>query len=326
MHRAAYFLGMLVAIASARALAAPGDARWNLACAYPAANYHTENLEQFAADVERGTGGHLRIEVHPNATLFKAPEIKRAVQTGRVEVGEILLVNFESEDALFGLDGIPFLATSYDDAMKLYKASRRMLDERLAKQGLKLLFTVPWPPQGVYTNRVLATGADLHGLKWRATSPATIRFAELVGAQAVALPPADVPQALAKGQLDSYLSSAATGYDSRMYEELKYFLDARAWLPKNAVIVSRKAFDSLDKPSQAALVKAGADAEARGWRMSEERNAWYVEQLRAKGMTIVAPSDALVADLRKAGNAMLADWLRRGGTDARKLIAAYRSM
>lgn len=326
MNRAAYFLGMLVAIASGSALAAPADARWDLACAYPASNYHTKNLEQFAADVERGTGGRLRIAVHPNATLYKAPEIKGAVETGRVEAGEILLVNFESEDAFFGLDGIPFLATSYVDAMKLYKASRKSLDERLARQGLKLLFTVPWPPQGIYTNRKLTAGADLRGLKWRATSPATTQFAELVGAHAVALPPADVPQALASGVLDSYLSSAATGYDSRMYEELKYFLDARAWLPKNAVIVGRKAFDSLDKPTQAALVRAAADAETRGWKMSEERNAWYVEQLRAKGMTIVAPSEELTADLRKAGNAMLADWVRRNGADARRIIAAYRSM
>ncbi len=326
MNRVAYLLAVLVAIASWDALAAAADARWDLACAYPASNYHTENLQRFAADVDHATGGRLKIAVHPNATLYKAPEIKRAVQNGRVEAGEILLVNFESEDPLFGLDGIPFLATSYADAMKLYKASRKALDERLARQGLKLLFTVPWPPQGIYTNRKLTAGVDLRGLKWRATSAATTQFADLVGAHAVTLPPADVPRALASGVLDAYLSSAATGYDSRMYEELRYFLDARAWLPKNAVIVSRKAFDGLDKAAQAALVKAAADAEVRGWKMSEERNAWYVEQLRAKGMTIVVPSDELTADLRKAGNAMLADWLRRNGADARKMISAYRLM
>jgi TRAP-type C4-dicarboxylate transport system substrate-binding protein len=326
MNRVAYLLAVLVAIASGDVLAATADAHWDLACAYPASNYHTENLERFAADVDRATGGRLKIAVHPNATLYKAPEIKRAVQNGGVEAGEILLVNFESEDPLFGLDGIPFLATSYADAMKLYKASHKALDDRLARQGLKLLFTVPWPPQGIYTNRRLTVGADLRGLKWRATSAATTQFADLVGAMAVTLPPADVPRALASGVLDAYLSSAATGYDSRMYEELKYFLDARAWLPKNAVIVSRKAFDGLDKPAQAALVKAAADAEARGWKMSEERNAWYLEQLRAKGMTIVAPSEELTADLRKAGNVMLADWLRRNGADARRIIAAYRLM
>jgi TRAP-type C4-dicarboxylate transport system substrate-binding protein len=319
-------LAAAIVTALAFALPAAAQTKWDVPTAYPANNFHTENLQQFAADVDKATGGKLKLQLHPNASLFKAPEIKRAVQTGRVEVGEILLVNFESEDALFGLDGIPFLATSYAEAMKLYKASRKLLDERLAKQGLKLLFTVPWPPQGIYTNRMLTAGADLRGLKWRASSLATSQFAELVGAHAVALPPTDVPQAFASGVLDSYLSSAATGYDSRMFEELKYFNDARAWLPKNAVIVGRKAFESLDKPAQAALVKAAADAEARGWKMSEERNAWYVEQLRAKGMTIVVPSDALLSDLRRAGNAMLADWLRRNGADARKMIAAYRLM
>ncbi len=326
MTRAAALLGMIVVVSFGHPLATAADTRWDLATAYPANNFHTENIEQFASDVERVTGGRLRITVRSNATMFKAPEIKRAVQSGQVQAGEILLVNFENEDPFYGLDGVPFLATSYAEAMKLYKSSRRALDERLAKQGLRLLFTVPWPPQGIYANRKLSSGADLHGLKWRAYSPTTAKFAELVDAQPISVASADVPQALANGTIDSYMSSAATGYDSKMYEHLAFFCDAKAWLPKNAVIVSRRAFDSLDRPARAALVKAAAEAEVRGWRVSEERNAWYVEQLQVKGMTVAVPSEALSADLHKVGNRMLAEWLRKTGPDARKVIDAYRLM
>ena len=308
------------------ALPAAGQTKWDMPTAYPATNFHTENIQQFAGDVDRASGGKLKITVHPNASLFKAPEIKRAVQGGQTQAGEILLVNFENEDALYGVDGVPFLAASYGDAMKLYKASKKVLEDKLAKQGMKLLFAVPWPPQGIYANRTLNGAADMKGLKWRAYSPATSKIAELVGAQPVTVQAAEVSQALATGVIDSYMSSGATGYDSKTYEHIRNFYDTQAWLPKNAVIVNQKAFDALDKPTQAALLKAAADAEARGWKLSAEKNAWYLEQLKAKGMTIVKPSDQLMADLRKVGNYMLAEWLRKTGDDGRKVIDAYRAM
>ena len=241
-------------------------------------------------------------------------------------MGEILLVNFENEDPFYGLDGIPFLASSYGDSLKLYKASRKMLDDRFAKQGMKLLYAVPWPPQGIYTKRTLASAADMKGLKWRAYSPATAKIAELVGAQPVTVQASEVSQALATGVIDSYMSSGATGYDSKTYEQIKNFYDTQAWIPKNAIIVNQKAFDALDKPTQAALLKAGADAEARGWKLSEEKNGWYLDQLKAKGMVILKPSDQLNADLHKVGNYMLAEWMRKAGDDGRKTIEAYRAM
>src|SRR5664279_499452 len=173
---------LAAALGFAIALPALAQTKWDLPTAYPANNFHTENVMQFAADVDKGSGGKLKIQVHSNASLFKAPEIKRAVQGGQAQAGEILLVNFENEDPLYGLDGIPFLATSYGDAARLNKASRKALDDKFGKQGMKLLYTVPWPPQGIYTKKTLASGADMKGLKWRAYSPATSKIAELVGA------------------------------------------------------------------------------------------------------------------------------------------------
>ena len=191
---------------------------------------------------------------------------------------------------------------------------------------MRLLFTVPWPPQGIFTKRSLQSSADLKGLKWRAYSPATSRIAELVGAQPVTVQAAEVSQALATGVIDSYMSSGATGYDSKTYEHLKNFYDTQAWLPKNAIIMNEKAFGALDKPTQNALQKAAADAETRGWKLSEEKNSWYLDQLRKNGMSVVKPSEQLTADLRNVGNYMLAEWLRKAGDDGRRVINAYRTM
>lgn len=298
--------------------------KWDLPAAYPASNFHTENITQFAKDVDTATGGKLKITVHANASLFKAPEIKRAVQGGQAQIGEILLVNFENENPIFGADGIPFLASSFADSKKLYAAQKPVLDKVLGAQGMKLLYAVAWPPQGLYVKKELASVADMRGVKWRAYSPATAKMAELIGAQPVTIQAAEVSQAFATGVVDSMMSSGATGYDSKIYESVKYWYDTKAWLPKNAVIVNLKAFNALDAATQAALLKAAGEAETRGWKSSDEKNEWYKAELTKKGMKILQPSPKLAADLTQVGGIMLADWEKKAGPDGQALISAYR--
>ncbi|MES2635202.1 MAG: TRAP transporter substrate-binding protein [Pseudomonadota bacterium] len=318
------FKQVLLAAALTLGATAYAQTKWDLPAAYPASNFHTENLVQFASDVDKATAGKLKITVHANASLFKAPEIKRAVQQGQAQAGEILLVNFENENPLFGLDGVPFLATGYADSMKLYRAQKPALEKLLATQNMRLLYTVAWPPQGIYANKTLNSAADMKGLKWRAYSPATAKIAELVGAQPVTVQAAELSQALATGVVDSYMSSGSTGYDSKTYEHIKNWYNTQAWLPKNAVIVNAAAFGALDKPTQDAVLKAAADAEARGWKLSEEKNTWYVDQLKAKGMNIVQPTAQLNTDLKKVGATMLNDWLAKAGPDGKAVVDAYR--
>jgi len=304
---------------------AQAQTKWDLPAAYPAGNFHTENLTQFAADVDKATGGKLKITVHANASLFKANEIKRAVQGGQAQIGEVLLVNFENENPLYGADGIPFLATSYAESKKLAAAQKPALDKLLGTQGLMLLYTVAWPPQGIYVKKELASVADMRGLKWRAYSPATAKIAELIGAQPVTIQAAELSQALATGVVESYMSSGSTGYDSKTYESIKYFYDTQAWLPKNAVLVNKGAFDALDKATQEALVKAAAEAETRGWKVSQEKNEFYKKALTEKGMKIMTPPPKLVADLKQVGGVMLADWEKRAGPDGQAVISAFRA-
>lgn len=314
----------LATLALALGTSAYAQTKWDLAAAYPATNFHTETLVQFAKDVDAATAGKLKITVHANASLFKANEIKRAVQGGQAPIGEVLLANFENENPIYGTDGIPFLATSYADSKRLYDAQKPVLDKLLGAQGMKLLYTVPWPPQGIYSKKDLTSVADLRGIKWRAYSPATAKIAELVGAQPVTIQAAELSQAMATGVVEAMMTSGSTGYDSKIYESIKNFYDTQAWLPKNAVIVNKKAFDALDKPTQEAVLKAAAGAESRGWTMSQEKTAWYTKALADKGMKIIPPSPKLVQDMRQVGDIMLADWLKKAGADGEAIVAAYR--
>ena len=299
--------------------------KWDLPAAYPVTNFHTENLVQFAADVDKATAGKLKITVHANASLFKANEIKRAVQGGQAQIGEVLLVNFENENPIYGTDGIPFLASSYADSKKLYAAQKPALEKLLGTQGMKLMYTVAWPPQGIYSKKPLASVADLRGIKWRAYSPATAKIAELIGAQPVTIQAAELGQALATGVVESYMSSGSTGYDSKTYESIKYWYDTQAWLPKNAIIVNKKAFDALDAPTQAALTKAAADAEVRGWKLSEDKNEFYKKALAEKGMNILAPPAKLVSDMKQVGSIMLADWQKKAGSEGEAIVSGFKA-
>jgi TRAP-type C4-dicarboxylate transport system substrate-binding protein len=313
----------LMAAALALGTSAFAQTKWDLPSGYPASNFHTENLAQFAGDIDKASAGKLKITVHANGSLFKANEIKRAVQGGQAQAGEIILANYENENPIYGLDGVPFLAASYAESKRLYEAQKPVLDGVLGKQGMKLLYSVPWPPQGIYVKKEINSVADLRGIKWRAYSPATAKIAELVGALPVTVQAAELSQALSTGVVESYISSVSTGYDTKTYESVKYFYDTQAWLPKNIVFVNKKAFDALDPATQAVVLKAAAEAEERGWKISQEKTEWYKKALTEKGMKIMQPSPKLMADMRQLGGIMLADWQKKAGADGETILAAY---
>ena len=319
-----HFIPLLsAATALLLATAAQAQTKWDLPAAYPATNFHSVNLTEFAADVDKATAGKLKITVHAGASLFKAPEIKRAVQGGQAQIGEVLLANLANEWPIYAADGLPFLADSYDEAMKLLRAQKPLMDKKLGEQGLMLLYSVPWPPQGLHSKKQITSAADLRGIKWRAYSPATARIAELVNAQPVTVQAAELSQALATGVVESTMTSGATGVDSKLFEHMKFYYDMQAWLPKNAVIVNKAAFDALDAPTKAALLKAAADAETRGVAASKRVNVESLEKLKAGGMQVLPPSAVLKADMKKVGDTMLKEWLEKAGPEGKQMIEAF---
>ena len=302
---------------------AHAETKWDFATAYPAINFHSKNNQQFVDDVTAATQGALKIQPHFGASLFKMPEIKRAVQTGNAQMGEFFLVSFQNEAPIFGADGLPFLVKDYDEAFKLYQAQKPYLESILDKQGQILLYSVAWPPQNIYSNKPINSAADLKGLKWRVYSPTTARIGELVGAQPVTIQEAELSQALATGVIEGLITSSATGADNKLYENLKYFYEVQAWIPKNAVTVNKKAFNALPKAEQEAVRKAAATAEERGWKSSRAVNASSIETLKKGGMQVLQPSAQLTTDLHKVGDVVVKEWLEKAGADGKALVEAF---
>lgn len=315
-----------LALAALAGAAAPALAqtRWDLPSGYGPGTFQVQNLQWFGEEVDKATGGRLKIQVHANASLFKANEIKRAVQGAQAPIGEFILSGASNDHPIYGIDSIPFLATSYAESRRLHDASRPTLEKVLGSQGLKLLYAVPWPPQSLYSIKPVAALADLRGTRMRAYNPATAKIAELLGAQPVTVQLAELPQALATGAVHNFLTSSASGVDSKLHEHVKHFYAVAAWLPRNAVVVNQRAWEALDKPAQEAVAKAAAAAEARGWRISEESDGQYLKELATRGMTIDPKAEGLKRELKSIGERMTADWTAQAGAEGKAVIEAYR--
>ena len=317
---------LLSGAALAVVFAAPALAEsWDMPMAYPDNNPHTENGKAFAECVTEGTGGALELIIHGNGSLFSGSDIKRAVQTGQAPIGERLLSAHQNESPIFGVDSVPFLATGYEASVKLWEIARPTLEKVLDEQNLVLLYSVPWPPQGIYAKKELNSAADMEGVKFRSYNNATARMAELMGAVPVQIEAAELSQALATGVAESFISSGSTGYDEKVWEHLTHWYAADAWLPRNYVFVNKDSWSGLDEATQGTLKDCAAKAEEAGTAKSMELAEWYKEQLSGNGMAVQPPGDTLQADLLGIGETMTTEWLEAAGEDGQAIVDAFKA-
>ena len=312
------------ALAAAIPVAAVAQTKWDMPTPYADNIFHTQNVRTFVEDVKKGTNGQVDITVHSNASLIKHPDILRAVQTGQVPMGEILISQFGNEDPMFELDSLPFLATGYDQAWKLYQASKATLDKRFAAKGMRVLYSVPWPGQALFSKVPVNQMSDLKGVKFRAYNPATSRIAELAGAVPTTVQAAELSQAFATNLVSAMLTSSSTGVSSKAWEYSKYYYDTNAWHPRNVVIVNERAWQRLPEGQRAAIAKAAADAEKRGWELCKENDEKGKKVLADNGMQVVLPGKDLVDGFQKIGATMQGEWAKRAGADGEAVLATYR--
>lgn len=299
---------------------------WDMPTPYGDTNFHTQNIRQFADDVRQATDNELDITIHSNGSLIKHAEIKNAVRRGLVPIGELIMSRLANEDPLFEVDSVPYLASNYDDAWHLWQASKGILAQRLERQRLKLLFAVPWPPQGIYTQFKVNTGDELQGVKMRAYNKSSERLAELLGAQPTQVEVPDIPTAFGTGRVDAMITSPSTGANTRAWDYLTDFNHAQLWLPKNMVVVNLKAFRRLPQAQQQAIEAAAEEAEKRGWAASKAETETKISIMEENGIRVSEPSEALKAKLQQVGETMTQEWLERAGAEGQKILDAYHAM
>ena len=310
-------VGTLLSAALAFSAAAE---KWDMPMAYADSNYHSQTGKAFAQCVTDGTGGEIEIVVHASGSLFKGNEIKRAVQTGQAPIGERLLSAHQNENPIFGIDSIPFLATSFEESEELWNAARPTMEKILDEQNLVLLYAVPWPPQGLYFKQEINSVADMQGIKFRSYNAATARMAELASMLPVQVEAAELSQALATGVAEAFISSGATGYDRKVWEHLTHFYEVDAWLPRNSVFVNKDSWNGLDDETKATFRACAGLAEYAGYWRAVQYTDWTLKGLRDNGMTVVEGGDRLKADLQAIGETMSAEWKKAAGEEGAAII------
>ncbi len=306
------------------AVAQGAAARWQMATPYPDGNFHTRNIKTFLDELQAASGGRLQVQLHSGASLLPMPQIKRGVQTGQVQLGEILLTAYSNEDVFFDADAIPQLVTNFAEAKKLADLQRPLIEQRFARQGLSLLYMVPWPPAGLYAQQPIPTMEGLRGLRFRTFSPATNRFATIVGAQPTLVQAAELAQAFATGVVQAQITSAQTGVDTSAWDYARVFTPRGFSMTKNAVLVSVRAMQALPPALQQEVRAAAARAEVRGYELAAEAQRSTEQTLASRGMQIVPPTPEFLAGLRRVSAQMTDEWIERAGPDGRALIDAYR--
>jgi len=310
------------------AIATPSLAQvvWDMPMAYSATNFHSVTGSEFGQCVTTGTGGDIEIVTHPGGSLFAGADIKRAIQTGQVPIGERLLSGHQNENALFGFDSIPFLVGSFEEHALLWEAAEPTITELLESQNLHLLYSVPWPPQGLYFNQEINSVADMEGIRFRSYNNATNRLAELTGMLPVTIEAAEISQAFATGVASSMVSSGATGYDRRVWESLSNFYEVDAWLPRNYIMVNADVWNDTSEANQNVINGCAELAEYAGTWRAREYTGFTLAGLRAGGMTVEPAGDELMAELRAIGEIMTAEWLEAAGPEGQAIVDAYREL
>ncbi len=312
-----FFLGMTTTFAADK---------WDLPTPYGDGTHQTQVARSFAEEVTANSDGKLTIKIHSGGSLIKHPEIHRAVKSRQVQIGEVFIGRLGNISPVYKLDNIPFLATDFDSAGKLYKASRKALDEELDKDGLMLLYTSPWPPQDLYSNKTVNSLADLAGLKMRAYSPTTSRLADLMGTTPVNIPFSDVAQAFTTNAIDAMVTSPSTGVNSQSWDYISHFTTINAWIPKNMMFVNKKIFDRLDDATKSVILTAAANAEKKGWALGRKLAIEHTSILKENGMMVTPPTPELDAELREIGKTMVGEWLAEAGERGQSIVDSYRAM
>ena len=296
---------------------------WDMPTPYGDSTFHTQNIAQFAEDLRTATDGSLDITLHSANSLFPHAEIKGAIRNRQVPIGEFFLSRLSNEDLAYGIDSQPFVATSYEEAERLWAAQKPVITELLAEQGLIPLFSVPWPAQGLYTNGEIATVEDLNGLRFRAYNAALEEFSALIGAAPVQIEASNIPQAFSTGQVEAMITSPSTGVNSTAWDFVTHYAPINAWVPKNIVVVNQRMFDGLDADTQAAVMAAAEAAEIRGWEMSAAEAESMTAALAENGITVYEPSEELVSGLQAIGATMLDNWNVNATDSAKAILETY---
>lgn len=303
---------------------ATAKTKWDLHLNYPAGNFHSQGAQRFADRVREATNGELDIVLHPGAALgFKGPELLRSVAEGQLAIAEIPTGMVEGDAPVLALTAQPFISTNAFEQRLLYQLAKPTYAKILKKFNQFTLYTSVWPFSGIYTQRTVASQADLKGLKMRVYDGTGLAFGDATGIAARKMPFSEVYPAMKAGLLDSMYTSSVSGVDAKAWEVLKYFTPINIVGPVNMINVNQAAWDKLPADMQAVVLEIAADMEDEMWNLAGDMDRKSRATLLENGMAINPVGTKFRAELNAVGDKLRAEWAQKAGADAEAILKEY---
>ncbi|VFR56786.1 TRAP transporter solute receptor, unknown substrate 5 [plant metagenome] len=304
--------------------AAHAATQWDLPLAWPADNYIVKSVEQYAAQVKEQTQGQVVITTHPAGALgFKGPEMLSAIRDGLVPIGDMLLNQQVGENLALGLESQPYLIKDFEGLQDFSKRYRPLLDEIFAKNNQKILFSIPWPQQQIFTKKPIETIADMRGLRIRSSDKQSTEIFHAAGMVPVQLPWGEVVPSLAAGAIEAVGTSSPSAVDGSFWELLKYAYPIRQTWNTNLVSVNLDAWRSLSAEQQATLERLGKEMEPTFWDTARQVDEAMIAKLTANGMIMGTVSDALREELSTRTVPIREAAIKRMDPKARAIVDAF---
>lgn len=299
------------------------NVQMNLNAKYGSTNFHTVGVQKFADLVKDYTKGSVDITVHAGSSLVKGNPLK-AVKDGTVAMTDMFIPFTSGGGKVFGVSALPFIATSYEDAYRLYQDSKPAYEDTAKKWNQKLLYSVTWPASGFYSNKKMESIEDFKGAKTRTYDKNSADFVNDAGGNAVALPWGEVYSALRTGMVDSVITSSSSGKDGKFWEVLSNYTKINYAYPLQAVTINLDYWNSLDKTQQEAMLKAAFEIEKAQWEAVKLEDKDALDMMEKNGMKITEASDDLKKQLDVIANKMLEDYLADADAQTKEIFKKYR--
>lgn len=320
-HHFRFGLAAILAFTAAPALA---QTAWDLPLAWPAENYISVNAQRFADEVKTATDGAVSITIHPGGSLgFKGPEMFSAVRDGLVPIGDMLLQQQTGDNALLGLQSLPYLIDTYEEQVAFQEFYRPLLEEVFAENNQKLLYTVPWPQQQVFTKKEINSIDDFAGIKVRSSDSSATEIFRASGMTPVQLPWGEVIPSLATGAIDAVGTSSPSAVDGSFWEFLTHGYTTRHTWNLNAVSVNLDSWNALTEEQQDAIAETAKRMEPEFWQSAQDTDALQLKTLAEHGMVNGDLDDATRAELRSRAAPIREAEIQKMGPRAIAVVEAF---
>jgi TRAP-type C4-dicarboxylate transport system substrate-binding protein len=300
---------------------------WDMPTEYPQNAMPGLGVVTFAKHVAELSAGKLQIRPSFDAAAgIRSAGMLTAIAEGRVQAGDAFAGALETEDAIFALPSLPFLATSIADAKRLADLARPFLSAALQRKGLRLLYLTPWPPSGIWSKTPLKTASDLPSLSIRTYDKISSEVFASIGAKATPISFADTMPRLVDGSINAVLSSGDGGSGRKLWEFLPYFSEITYSLPLSVASVNQAVYDGLAPDLQEAIDAAGRQTEIELWLALSTRLQENYQRMRQNGVTIDSnPAPAIVEAFQSGAAAAQRAWCMRSGPVCIQILDAFKA-